>query len=269
MEVPDQDGIEPIAEARVGDIVAQPLRLERAILAGAPGEARGPVGERDAEVRVEELVARDAEGVAHHLFENSVTQIAPHQPVAMVDPDPPALELELQRPLMGLDPEFAGEERTEPEIVVAGEIRDADTRLSYAPERAQGLEVPARDGGTVLEPEVEQVAHDMERAGTARQGAEELMEPADAGRLAVLRLRAEVRVGEEVRRTLRHESQSNNLTESTTSKGRAHIRCAGPAFRPVPGAAEPARFSARIRAVSGSRRASRSRHEPFTHFTAL
>ena len=230
MEVPDQDGIEPIAEARVGDIAAQPLRLERAILARAPGEARGPVGERDAEVRVEELVARDAEGVAHHLFENSVTQIAPHQPVAMVDPDPPPLELELQRPLVGLDPELAGEEWTEPEIVVAGEIGDADTRLSYALERAQGLEVPARDGGTVLEPEVEQVAHDVERAGTARQGAEELMEPAGARRLAVLRLRAEVRVGEEVRRALGHESQSNNLTESATRKAGRAFAAPDPCF---------------------------------------
>src|SRR6187397_1638494 len=79
------------------------------------------------------------------------------------------------------------------------------------------IEVPAGNRGSVLEPEVEQIADDIERGRAPTQRRQEGMKATLAVGFVRARLRAEVRVGQKERRPLGHARQNSNADCSITT----------------------------------------------------
>ncbi len=179
VEVADHHRVVSVGEARRGDLAPQAVGVERTLLPRVARPARDPVGERNAEVGMEQPVEPDAERIADHLLEHAIAEVAAHQAVAVVEPDPAPLVLERsprRRRVRSAD--LLAQEGPEPEVVVAVEVDDRDAGLEHATQHAEGGEVAARDRGAVLEPEVEQVADDVEDRGAARQRGQECREGA-------------------------------------------------------------------------------------------
>src|SRR4030095_8772399 len=97
--------------------------------------------------------------------------------------------------------DLVAQERPEPEIVVAVEVDDRHAGLAQAPQGGERREVTPRDGGSIFEPEVEQVADDVQDGGSSGQGRQKLVKEALAAGLALPGFRSEVEVGEEGRGT--------------------------------------------------------------------
>ena len=125
--------------------------------------------ERNSQIGMHPAIQRDTQRMAQHAPQHLVAEIPAHQSVAMMQPDAPALVFHRQGTLGGAYSQFVGEEASQVEVVVAGQAGDLDALLADFIQDAQQPEVAPGDGRRVLEPELEEVAHDVQRAGPPRQ----------------------------------------------------------------------------------------------------
>jgi len=233
MEVTDQHRVEALRETRLGDLPPQALGLERRLAARAARPRRDAARERNAEVGVEELIERDARRAAHHLLEQPVAEIAAHQPIAMMDPDAAPLELERQGVVDRPHPDLALQEASEPEVVVAVEVGDGHAGPYHPVERGQGAEGAGRNGIAVFEPEVEQVADNVEGGSAAGEAGKKVVKSGFTRGLPLRWVRAEMGIAHEICRPAGHARQSSRF--ALTSAGIAATdaaRGAGPGGTP-------------------------------------
>src|SRR5213075_2770435 len=168
--------------------------------------------EREAEIRMEQPVEADAHRAAQHAAEDAVAEVAADQAVAMVEPQPTPLRDDRQPAVVHGHADVLGEEGPEPEIVVAVEIGDREAGLAQPLEHHQRREVPARDRAAVLEPEIEQIADDVEVGGASGQSVQEFVKPRLARRLLVPAAGSEMGVAHEEQWPIAHD---RSLTTSS------------------------------------------------------
>ena len=133
--------------------------------------------QRESQIRMEQLVEPNARGMTHDLLETAVAEVAADQTVAMVDPQSPALARQLHGAGVDRESQLAGQERAEPEIMVAVQVVDRDAGASQIGQRRQRGEVAARNRGAVFEPEVEEIADDVELRRATGQAGQKLVKP--------------------------------------------------------------------------------------------
>src|SRR5664279_1238362 len=117
--------------------------------------------------RMPEDPAQAAVGTVFHLA----------QPVPVLDRRLPSGDLPRPSAHAIVDADLSREHLAPPAVVVPGKHRHRHARVHEIGEGRQRAEVSARDHGAPLEPEIEQVAVDEQRAGAARELAQKAHEP--------------------------------------------------------------------------------------------
>lgn len=204
MDVTGDDGVDlPPGEYRGRTLpeAGRPSVLVALVVApaaGLGGERRDPPAERtrqDAEPHDRERIPEDA-------AQQPIAALRTPQRVAVAEVEPAAVVLVEVGVVEDLYPELALEPAgplaaAHPVVVVSAHQADPDAAVGRAAERPEDGVEARRRRRAVLEPEVEEVAQDVDRlAGRAR--VEERDQRALLGSLARGRLPAEVGVGEEI-----------------------------------------------------------------------
>src|SRR5690606_5452685 len=137
-----------------------------------------PLGSRNqacqlaAPVRMEGTEGAHAEGVADHLLEDPITQIALSYPVSVGDQRSPARENQFALIGKEVQADLVAEERSSPGVMIAADEIDLYPPIGKIPQRGEDTIMFRGNDGSVFEPEVEEVAIDEEpgrRAGDFRQ----------------------------------------------------------------------------------------------------
>jgi len=122
------------------------------------------------------------------------------QSVAVFDVRVPRTDLTEPRPKAIVDADVATKHVTAPTVVIAGDHHDLHAGVDDVGKGGESSKSAARDDRTPLEPELEEVAVDDERAAVRRDVSQER----DDRSLDFIRREAEVCVGEDVARRVEH-----------------------------------------------------------------
>jgi hypothetical protein len=153
---------------------------------------------REPQVRVEETVETDARRMADDPFEHPIAEITTHQAVTVVEPNPMPLGLDGHSTWVRHEAQLLTQERAEPEVVVACQIVYGHAGAPQISQSGQSLEMPSRNCGLVFEPEVEEVANDVERRTVGGDVCQEAVQAGFTGSFPGPGLPSEMGVGEEV-----------------------------------------------------------------------
>src|SRR5690349_17231034 len=143
----------------------------------------------------------DRRGMAHHGAKATILSILDvTQPIAVLDDGLPTREVAHPRADVIVHPNVAAEHVTTPAVVVARHPENGDVSIDHVRERGENSKRRPRDHGSPLEPELEEIAVDYERACAAAQMAQERQHlPLDVAWDG-----AKMRVGKHVARTREH-----------------------------------------------------------------
>lgn len=144
------------------------------------------------------MVRPDGETASHETAEETVSRVvAGGQLVAVGDVDRASLHLKGERLVADTDPDVAGEEFADPEVVVTGDVEDLQALPGDGGELGEDADVGPGEDLLVLEPEIEEVADDVEDLRPAGGEAQKLDEPIEALLFRLLAAVAEVGVRHE------------------------------------------------------------------------
>jgi hypothetical protein len=111
--------------------------------------------------------------VSQERADQAVSTIRAVDQVAVADVEMTALMRDREGIAENLNTNVFGKERTDPGIVISREIPDPHTGLDKPVQLKNDPCPTSGDNRSVLEPEVKEVANDVEELGTSREEAEE------------------------------------------------------------------------------------------------
>jgi len=134
----------------------------------------------------------DCQSIPHNRTNHSVAAVFfVAQAVAVLDFRSPSAELAGPRADVIFDADVVAQNVTAPAIVIARYPEDLESVVVQLGERRESAEACARNYGFPLEPEIEEITVDYQRAGSSAQ----IMQKANKAALDVARRNADVRIG--------------------------------------------------------------------------
>jgi len=145
------------ANARGGSAIQH-----RSILCIVGEVAREQIGDPEPDRRMQYTKHRDRDGVTQHAVHQRATPVLLGEAVAMGNEGPAPSQIELGVPAEELDAQVLREKRSAPAVVVAAHERDRDAAGADLLQLGDGGKMFAGDDARILEPEIEQIAHQDE-----------------------------------------------------------------------------------------------------------
>ncbi len=173
MYVPHHDRVAAFIEHGRRQVAGDPfddMRGRRAVQAAA---SRDSIGKGDSDIGVDESVEGNRDRAAEKALENLVTHVPGPNSIAVRQKYPPGLLNDCAWTFEHLQPNLAPQIGASPEIVVAAEIENARAGLVHVRKGSEEPEMSFGHGVAVLEPEVEDVAEQVELSRAVSDGFEE------------------------------------------------------------------------------------------------
>jgi serine protease Do len=198
VKVADDDGIAPGIEPGHRDLRPEVGADDGADLGVLSAGMARPCGQRNAEVGVNEAVDRHGDPVAKHPAQHPVAMIAGGETVAVGEKERSPLRGDADRVGEGVESDFPLKEGTGPPVVIAAQEEDGEAGARQGLESGQDGEAARGNGVAILEPEVEEIAHEDEGGGLPRDLLEEFEESPLLLPFALRGGRADMGVADEV-----------------------------------------------------------------------
>ena len=198
MVVSEHDQVVAVVEQGEGQVPVGLPRVPGGRSSAAPAQPGRQAADLEAAVRMDHLEQADTEGAVHDLRHRAVAAVPGDQAVAVGDIDLPAVVGHGQRPVGRFHPDLFVQESSQPEIVVARQVYDPRTAIHQRAQCVQHRVVLAGHDAAVLEPEIEQIAHDVQQPGPAPQAAQEVQQSVSSLFLRRVVFDSQVGVGNEV-----------------------------------------------------------------------
>lgn len=137
----------------------------------------------------------DCQSIPHNRTDDSVAAIFfVAQSVAVLDLRSPSTKLTCPRADVILDSDVVAQNVTAPAVVIPCDPENLESVVAQLGKCAECAEACARNHGFPLEPEIEEITVDYERACSSAQ----IMQEANKSALDVARRNADVRIGNEI-----------------------------------------------------------------------
>ncbi len=163
-----------------------------------PALFRPAVGNADGQIGVHTGKQPLKEAVCKYLFQKMIAGVVGIQSIAMGQEELLVVEADTHFVVMYLNPQFGGQVVEHPNVVVAREKVNRDARVDQLGNFAEAARKASRNNFPVLEPIVEDIAHQKQGGGVVFYFIQPLHKEPFAFSIVIERGGSEVNIGDEV-----------------------------------------------------------------------